>query len=206
MHFQDFVHWPGCAASSAIPRRASFDCYGAQKNTLRHLRSLFDSGWYDRKSRRVRDLSCGDTRVYLEFEVRRVQCRQLRRGEARAAGFPGRQPVLHQALCLLCRPALPRRRRSRTSPRNCTWTGTPSRSWTSSTCGSSWPGRHAGAAGVIGIDEISIRKGHTYRIVVSDLDAAAADLVRREGPLRGEHGRVLRLAGREEEPAASGWR
>ena len=32
------------------------------------------SSWYDRKRRRVRDLSCGDTRMYLEFEVRRVLC------------------------------------------------------------------------------------------------------------------------------------
>ena len=32
-------------------------------------------GWYDRKPRRVRDLSCGDTRVYLELEVRRLDCR-----------------------------------------------------------------------------------------------------------------------------------
>src|SRR5216117_1949251 len=31
-------------------------------------------GWYDRKVRRVRDLSCGDTRIYLELEVRRVEC------------------------------------------------------------------------------------------------------------------------------------
>src|SRR3954454_22791111 len=31
--------------------------------------------FYDRKTRRVRDLSCGDTRVYLEVEVRRVHCR-----------------------------------------------------------------------------------------------------------------------------------
>jgi zinc-finger of transposase IS204/IS1001/IS1096/IS1165 len=33
------------------------------------------NGWYDRTVRRVRDLSCGDTRVYLEFEVRRVLCK-----------------------------------------------------------------------------------------------------------------------------------
>ena len=33
------------------------------------------SGWYDRRTRRIRDLSCGDRRVYLEFEVRRVQCK-----------------------------------------------------------------------------------------------------------------------------------
>ena len=31
-------------------------------------------GWYDRKVRRVRDLSCGDTR--MEVEVRRVECRR----------------------------------------------------------------------------------------------------------------------------------
>ncbi|MGH7015121.1 MAG: transposase family protein [Stellaceae bacterium] len=33
------------------------------------------SGWYDRRIRRVRDLSCGDARVFLEVEVRRVRCR-----------------------------------------------------------------------------------------------------------------------------------
>ena len=33
-------------------------------------------GWYDRKVRRVRDLSCGDTRIFLELEVRRVECRR----------------------------------------------------------------------------------------------------------------------------------
>ena len=31
------------------------------------------SGWYDRRTRRVRDLSCGDRSVFLEIEVRRVQ-------------------------------------------------------------------------------------------------------------------------------------
>jgi hypothetical protein len=34
-------------------------------------------GWYDRKLRRVRDLSCGDTRIFLEAEVRRLDCRQV---------------------------------------------------------------------------------------------------------------------------------
>jgi transposase len=32
-------------------------------------------GWYDRKLRRVRDLSCGDTRIFLELELRRLDCR-----------------------------------------------------------------------------------------------------------------------------------
>ncbi|MBM3484219.1 MAG: hypothetical protein FJX66_13095, partial [Alphaproteobacteria bacterium] len=30
-------------------------------------------GWYDRRTRRVRDLACGDTRIFLELEVRRVR-------------------------------------------------------------------------------------------------------------------------------------
>src|SRR5712692_150517 len=32
--------------------------------------------FYDRKTRRVRDLSCGDVRIYLEMEIRRVDCRE----------------------------------------------------------------------------------------------------------------------------------
>jgi transposase len=32
-------------------------------------------GWYDRKIRQVRDLSCGDMRILLELEVRRIDCR-----------------------------------------------------------------------------------------------------------------------------------
>jgi transposase len=36
-------------------------------------------GWgcrtvYDQRPRRVRDISCGDRRVYLELSVRRVNC------------------------------------------------------------------------------------------------------------------------------------
>ena len=33
------------------------------------------SGWYDRGTRMVRDLASADSRIYLEFEVRRVQCK-----------------------------------------------------------------------------------------------------------------------------------
>ena len=32
-------------------------------------------GWYDRRVRQVRDLSCGGYRIFLELEVRRVECR-----------------------------------------------------------------------------------------------------------------------------------
>ncbi|MBV2192675.1 MAG: hypothetical protein KUL81_04990 [Azonexus sp.] len=32
------------------------------------------TSWYDRTTRRARDLACADTRIYLEFEVRRLRC------------------------------------------------------------------------------------------------------------------------------------
>ena len=35
----------------------------------------WSTSYYDKTVRRVRDLSCGDTEVYLEVEVRRVDCR-----------------------------------------------------------------------------------------------------------------------------------
>ncbi|MBI4653001.1 hypothetical protein HY750_02000 [Candidatus Kuenenbacteria bacterium] len=30
--------------------------------------------FYDRKTKIIRDLSCGDTRIYLSVEIRRVNC------------------------------------------------------------------------------------------------------------------------------------
>lgn len=32
--------------------------------------------WYDRAQRRVRDLPCAGHRIYLQMEVRRVNCRR----------------------------------------------------------------------------------------------------------------------------------
>lgn len=32
--------------------------------------------WYDSRQRRVRDLPCGGYRIYLQLEIRRVDCRQ----------------------------------------------------------------------------------------------------------------------------------
>ncbi len=56
--------------------------------------------------------------------------------------------------------------------------------------------RRAGTPGpkVIGIDEISIRKGHTYRIVVSDLEPRRPIWFGGEDRSRGEHGAVLPMA------------
>lgn len=49
-------------------------------------------GWYDRRTRRVRDLSYGDTRIYLEVEVRRVHCRSCGSVKRERLDFPADNP------------------------------------------------------------------------------------------------------------------
>jgi transposase len=126
------------------------------------------SGWYDRKTRRVRDLSCADTRVYLDIEVRRVHCKACGKVKRESLDFLADNPLYTKRFAWFVG------RRCRQSPikdvakeLNLDWhtvkeldkqymrlqlerAGTP-------------------APKVIGIDEISVRKGHSYRIVVSDL-------------------------------------
>jgi hypothetical protein len=50
-------------------------------------------GWYDRKVRRVRDLSCGDTRIFLEVEVRRVDCRNCGKVKREQLDFLADNPL-----------------------------------------------------------------------------------------------------------------
>jgi len=103
-------------------------------------------GWYDRKVRRVRDLSCGDTRIYLELEVRRVTKRFAYYVGRRCRQATIKDVAKELALDWHTVKALEMQYMQAQLAR----AGTP-------------------APRAIGIDEISIRKGHTYRIVVSDL-------------------------------------
>ncbi|MGH7909662.1 MAG: ISL3 family transposase, partial [Thermodesulfobacteriota bacterium] len=125
--------------------------------------------WYDRRVRRVRDLPCADHRIYLNLEVRRVDCRRC-------------GVVKRERLEFLLENALHTKRFA-------TYVGRRCRSGTikdvAEELNLDWQTvkrlemdymreqlRRTGTPGpkVIGIDEISIRKGHTYRIVVSDLE------------------------------------
>ena len=155
-------------------------------------------GWYDRRVRQVRDLSCGASRIVLELEVRRVPCRSCGLVKRERLDFLADNPRYTKRFAFYvgrrCRQAS-----IRTWPRSCGSTGTRSRRWRSSTCARSSPAPGAGP------------EGDRHR---RDLDPQrpqlphrgqrpgprAADLVRRRGPVRGEHGAVLRLAGREQEP------
>ncbi|MEI7538992.1 MAG: ISL3 family transposase [Comamonadaceae bacterium] len=123
---------------------------------------------YDRKVHRVRDLSCGDARIYLEFELRRVWCPRC------GAVKQERLPWLADSLFYTKRFAFFVGRRCRTM----------TISDVAREVHLDWRAikeldkqymreqlRRIGTPGpkAIGIDEIAIRKGHTYRIVVSDL-------------------------------------
>ena len=125
-------------------------------------------GWYDRKVRRVRDLSCGDTRIFLELEVRRVECRRCGTVKRERLDFLADNPLYTSALPIMSAGAAGRRR-SRMSAEELKL------DWhTVKTLDQQYMEAQLQRAGtpsprVIGIDEIAIRKGHTYRIVVSDL-------------------------------------
>lgn len=125
-------------------------------------------GWYDRKTRRVRDLSCGDTRVYLEVEIRRVQCRSCGKVKRERLDFLADNPLYTKRFAWYAG----RRCRASTiqdvaKELHLDW-------HTVKELDKQYMAAQLERAGIpapkaIGIDEISIRKGHTYRIVVSDL-------------------------------------
>ena len=117
----------------------------------------------------VRDLSCGDTRIYLEVDVRRVACRSCGTVKRERLEWLADNPFYTKRFAFFvgrrCRVATIKdvarelhldwdsvkaleKQYMREQLRR---VGTP-------------------VPRAIGIDEISIRKGHTYRIVVSDLD------------------------------------
>jgi transposase len=125
-------------------------------------------GWYDRSTRRVRDLSCADTRVYLEVEVRRVRCRSCGKVKRERLDFLADNPLYTKRFAYY----VGRRCRNSTVQAvarelHLDWHAVKEldkQYMTAQLARAGTPGPRA-----IGIDEISIRKGHTYRIVVSDL-------------------------------------
>jgi transposase len=140
----------------------------ALKKTVCGCCGRAQSGWYDRRTRKVRDLSCGDRRVYLEFEVRRIQCKRCNAVKRERLEFLADNPFYTKRFAHY----VGRRCRSATIKDIATelkldWD-------TVKTLEKQYMAAQLAKAGTpgpkaIGIDEISIKKGHTYRIVVSDL-------------------------------------
>jgi len=116
----------------------------------------------------VRDLSCGDTRVYLEIEVRRVRCRSCHRVKRERLDFLADNPFYTKRFTWF----VGRRCRASTiqdvaKELHLDWHTVKALDKQYMRAQLERAGTPAPKA--IGIDEISIRKGHTYRIVVSDL-------------------------------------
>ena len=125
-------------------------------------------GWYDRKVRRVRDLSCGDTRIFLEVEVRRVECRRCGKVKQERLDFLADNPFYTKRFAHYvgqrCR-AAPIKDVAKDLALDWHTVKALDKQYMEAQL------NRVGTPGpqVIGIDEISIRKGHDYRIVVSDL-------------------------------------
>src|SRR5512139_3330141 len=125
-------------------------------------------GWYDRKLRRVRDLSCGDTRIYLELEVRRVACRRCGKVKRERLDFLADNPLYTKRFAFYvgrrCRQATIKDVAKELALDWHTVKALEMQYMEAQLARAGTPGPQ-----VIGIDEIAISKGHTDRIVVSDL-------------------------------------
>ena len=126
------------------------------------------TSWYDRTTRQARDPSSGDTRIYLEFAVRRLGCPcngQVRREQL---DFLADNPLYTKRFAWFVG------RRCRTSTRKDVAGELNLHGGAVKELDKHYMQAQLERAGTpgpkaIGIDEISIRQGHTCRIVVSDL-------------------------------------
>jgi len=148
--------------------RAHHHPHPAVKKTACGTCGRAQQGWYDRKRRRVRDLACGDRRIYLDVEVRRVACRRCGKVKQERLDFLADNPFYSKRFAFYVG------RRCRASPIRDVAKELRLDWHTVKALEQQYMReqlRRAGTPGprVIGLDEVSIRKGHTYRIVVSDL-------------------------------------
>jgi transposase len=123
---------------------------------------------YDRRWRRVRDLSCGDTHIYLDIELRRVMCRSCGKVKQEKLDWLADCPFYTKRFAFFvgrrCRESSIRDVARQTRLDWKTIKALEEQYMSEQL-------RRAGTPGpkVIGVDEVSVGKGHRYRIVVSDL-------------------------------------
>jgi transposase len=117
----------------------------------------------------VRDLSCGNTRVYLELEIRRVSCRRCGKVKQEKFAFLANNPFYTKRFAYYVG------KRCSTSTVKDVAQELHLNHKTVNVLEKQYMREKLRRAGnprpkTIGIDEISIRKGHSYRIVVTDLE------------------------------------
>jgi transposase len=154
--------------SSGSRTPGSSPSHGAKK-TRCGTRGWTGRTWYDRKWRRVRDLSCGDRAISLDLEIRRVFCRRCDGVKQEGLEFLADNPFDTKRFAFF----VGRRCRASTiqdvaRETRLTWKTIKAleMQYMREQLRRARSPRPRG----IGIDEISIRKGHSYRIVVSDLE------------------------------------
>ena len=141
------------------PARARAHPHAAVKKTACGTCGRVQRGWYDRKRRRVRDLACGALRIYLEVEVRRVACRRCGQVKQERLSFLADNPFYTKRFAFYVG------RRCRASPIRDVAKELRLDWHTVKTLEQQYMReqlRRAGTPGppVIGIDEVSIKKGH----------------------------------------------
>ena len=207
---QDIYRFPGFIPMAEV--RGVFGDPWAVVITLRRRRKKRAAGsagaasrtFYDQRPRRVRDISCGDRRVYLDLSVRRVDCRRCGGVKRERLDWLADNPLYTKRFAFYVGQAVPGEHRPGgrrgAAPRLAHRQGAGQ----AVHAGATPPGGLPGAAGH--------RHRRDRRRQAAQLPhrgqrpgAGAADLVRRQGPLRGEPGRVLRLARPQEMPARSAW-
>jgi len=121
----------------------------------------------------VRDLPCGDSRVFLDLEIRRVYCKSCKAVKQEKLAFLANNPFYSKRFNYYVG--------KRCSSSTIQAVAKELRlDWkTVKELDKQYMAEKLRRAGkpkpsVVGIDEISVRKGHTYRIVVSDLEKKRA--------------------------------
>jgi len=119
--------------------------------------------------RRIRDLSCGDARIYLEVEVRRVRCKRCGRVKREKLPWLANNPFYTKRFSYY----VGRKCRAMTvkdvaKELRLDWHAV--KALEKEYMEEQLRRNPVAAPRAIGIDELSLRKGHTYRIVVSDLE------------------------------------
>ena len=124
--------------------------------------------YYDSKTRRIRDLSCGDVRIYLEVVVRRVSCRRCGQVKRERLEWLADNPFYTKRFVwFVGRRCRAMSIRDVAKEVHLDWhivKGLEKQYMEEQLRRASTPAPKA-----IGIDEIAVKKGHTYRIIVSDL-------------------------------------
>ena len=168
MRLQGSARRRRCAECSVIRMCGSSACTGAQKKVCGCC-GRAQTGWYDRRVRQIRDLPCGPFRIVLELEVRRVECGNCGAVKRERLDFLADNPRYTKRFAFYvgrrCRQASIR---DVAKELRLDWE-------TVKTLEKQYMQAQLARAGrpgpqAIGVDEISIRKGHSYRIVVSDLE------------------------------------